>query len=118
VREGTRNAVAITVLNVFRGFAENVYRVFISAYMAKLGYSMASIGLVSALSSIIGALASPLVGFLLDVWSSRFITALTGFFTVASLLLVAFGGGVEVITISYALFSLAFYFAQPECWRY
>lgn len=108
-----RNAVAITVLNVFRGFAENVYRVFISAYMAKLGYSMTSIGLVSALSSIIGALASPLVGFLLDVWSSRLITALTGFFTVASLLLVAFGGGVEVITISYALFSLAFYFAQP-----
>ncbi len=98
---------------MFRGIAESGFRSFFPAYMGRLGYSLGDVGAVATLSSLAGALASPAVGYLLEVYSSRLITALTGFVTAASLAALAFSRGLVGLTASYTLFSLAFYFAQP-----
>ena len=98
---------------MFRGVAESGFRSFFPAYMGRLGYSLGDVGAVATLSSLAGALVSPAVGYLLEVYSSRLITALTGFVTAASLAVLAFSRGLVGLTASYTLFSLAFYFAQP-----
>jgi len=109
----TANVLAITLLNVFRGLAESGFRAFFSSYMGRLGYSLGEIGTVATLSNIVGALVSPAVGYLLEVYSSRLITALTGLISAASLTILALSRDVASLTLSYALFSLAMYFAQP-----
>lgn len=81
--------------------------------MNRLGYSLGEIGAVATLSNILGASISPLVGYLLEVYSSRVITALTGFMISASLVLVAFSENIITLAFSYSLFHLSVYFAQP-----
>jgi MFS family permease len=108
-----RNVLAAALLNVFRGLAESGFRTFFSSYMGRLGYSLGEIGAVATLSNVLGAAASPAVGYLLEVYSSRLITALTGIVSAVSLAMLALSSDVASLTISYALFSLAVYFAQP-----
>jgi len=90
-----------------------VFRSFFPSYMGRLGYSLASVGIVATLSSLAGALVSPAVGYLLDTYSSRVITAATGLATATALATLALSGGLVELTASYTVFSLAFYFAQP-----
>lgn len=93
--------------------ATSGYNVLFAAYMSRLGYSLSEIGAVATLSNVLGALVSPLVGYLLEVYSSRIITALTGFMISASLAIAAFSGNMVLLSLSYALFHLSMYFAQP-----
>ncbi|MEM4984908.1 MAG: MFS transporter [Sulfolobales archaeon] len=105
--------VSTAAFNLFRGLATSGFNTLFAAYMSRLGYSLGEIGAVATLSNVLGALISPLVGYLLEVYSSRMITALTGFMISASLILTAFSEDIITLALSYALFHLSMYFAQP-----
>lgn len=81
--------------------------------MSRLGYSLSDIGAVATLSNVLGAAVSPLVGYLLEVYSSRVITALTGLMISASLAIAAISENIVLLALSYSLFHLSMYFAQP-----
>ena len=98
---------------MFRGIAVSGFRSFFPAYMGRLGYSLGEVGVVATLASLAGAAASPAVGYLLEVRSSRAVTAFTGLVIATSLTILPFTRGMAGLTLSYTLFSLAFYFAQP-----
>ncbi|MEM1814629.1 MAG: MFS transporter [Sulfolobales archaeon] len=112
-KEETRNVISTAAFNLFRGLATSGFNTLFAAYMNRLGYSLGEIGAVATLSNILGASISPLVGYLLEVYSSRVITALTGFMISASLVLVAFSENIITLAFSYSLFHLSVYFAQP-----
>ncbi|MCX8184839.1 MAG: MFS transporter [Sulfolobales archaeon] len=109
----TRNIVSTAVFNLFRGLAASGFNVLFAAYMSRLGYSIGEIGAVATVSNILGALLSPLVGYLLEIYSSRLITTLTGFMIGISLAIVAFSENIAALALSYSLFHLSIYFAQP-----
>ncbi|MEM4922609.1 MAG: MFS transporter, partial [Sulfolobales archaeon] len=112
-RAETRNVVSTAVFNLFRGLATSGFNALFATYMSRLGYSLSEIGAVATLSNVLGASISPLVGYLLEVYSSRMITALTGFMISASLVIAAFSENIITLAFSYALFHLSMYFAQP-----
>ncbi len=111
--EERRNVAGTAVFNVFRGLAASGFTALFSAYMGRLGYSLEEIGIVVTLSNVLGALFSPVVGHLLEIYSSRVITTLTGFMICAALAAAAFSESMVVLALSYALFHLSIYFAQP-----
>ncbi len=108
-----RNVVSLAMFNVFRGLTTGGYMALFAAYMARHGYSMSDIGFVIALSNIVGFLASPAMGYILEVYSSRLVSTATGLMLVASLLLAASSNNIVVLSASYSLFMLSFYFGQP-----
>ena len=84
-----------------------------AAYMARYGYSMSDIGFVIALSNVVGFLASPAMGYVLEVHSSRLVSAATGFLLAVSLFLPAFSDSMLSIC---ELFSLhAILLLRPTC---
>ncbi|MCX8208286.1 MAG: MFS transporter [Sulfolobales archaeon] len=109
----TRNIVSAAVFNLFRGLATSGFNVLFAAYMSRLGYSMGEVGAVATLSNVAGAALSPLVGYLLEVCSSKLITSITGFMISISLAIVAFSEDLPMLALSYSLFHLSIYFAQP-----
>lgn len=108
-----RNVVSLAVFNLFRGLATGGYMALFSAYMSRLGYSMSDIGVVVALSNIAGFLASPAMGYILEVYSSRLVSTITGLLAAFSLLIAAYTSDIVSLAISYSLFMLSFYFGQP-----
>lgn len=108
-----RNVISLSVFNLFRGLATGGYMALFAAYMVRHGYSMSDVGFVMALSNAIGFLASPLMGYVLEVRSSRVVSAATGFMLALSLLLAAFSDSILFLSASYSLFILTFYFGQP-----
>lgn len=80
-----RNVVSLSAFNLFRGLATGGYMALFAAYMARYGYSMSDIGFVIALSNVVGFLASPAMGYVLEVYSSRLVSAATGFLLAVSL---------------------------------
>ena len=108
-----RNVVSLSAFNLFRGLATGGYMALFAAYMARYGYSMSDIGFVIALSNVVGFLASPAMGYVLEVHSSRLVSAATGFLLAVSLFLPAFSDSMLSLSVSYSLFMLSFYFGQP-----
>lgn len=108
-----KNVVSLALFNLFRGLATGGYMALFSAYMTRLGYSMSDIGLVVTLSNIAGFLASPLMGYVLEVYSSRLVATLTGFMVAFSLVLAVVSDNMVLLALSYSLFMLSFYFGQP-----
>ncbi len=111
--EETRNVVSTAAFNVFRGLAASGFSAMFSAYMSRLGYSLGEIGVAVTLSNVLGALFSPAVGYMLEVYSSRVITAITGLMISAALALVAFSESMAALALGYSLFHLSIHFAQP-----
>jgi len=108
-----RNVAGLALFNIFRGLATGGYMALFSAYMSRLGYSMSDIGVVVAFSNILGFLASPAMGYILEVYSSRLASTITGFMAALSLLIAAYISDIALLALSYSLFMLSFYFGQP-----
>ncbi|MCS7106724.1 MAG: MFS transporter [Acidilobaceae archaeon] len=113
-----RNVASLMVYNLFRGFSTGGYMALFSAYMARQGFSVSEIGLAVSLSGIASAIASPLVGYLLEVRSSKSISVLTGLMLFASLLLMLPRPSLPLMTLSYSLFLISFFFSQPARMTY
>jgi MFS family permease len=108
-----RNVASLALFNLFRGLAAGGYMALFAAYMARHGYSMSDIGLVVALSNVVGFITSPAIGYVLEVYSGRLVSTLTGLMLVGSLVLAALSDNILILSASYSLFMLSFYFGQP-----
>jgi MFS family permease len=108
-----RNVASLALFNLFRGLATGGYMALFAAYMARHGYSMSDIGLVVALSNVVGFITSPAIGYVLEVYSGRLVSTLTGLMLVGSLVLAALSDNILILSASYSLFMLSFYFGQP-----
>jgi len=109
----SRNVASLALFNLFRGLAIGGYMALFAAYMARHGYSMSDIGLVVALSNAVGFITSPAIGYVLEVYSSRLVSTITGLVLVGSLVLAALSDNILILSASYSLFMLSFYFGQP-----
>ena len=109
----SRNVASLALFNLFRGLAVGSYMALFAAYMARHGYSMSDIGLVVALSNVVGFITSPAIGYVLEVYSGRLVSTLTGLMLVGSLVLAALSDNILILSASYSLFMLSFYFGQP-----
>ncbi|MEN2999690.1 MAG: MFS transporter [Acidilobaceae archaeon] len=114
----SRNVASLMVYNLFRGLSTGGYMALFSAYMARQGFTMSEIGLAVSISGIASAIASPFVGYLLEVRSSKSVSVLTGLMLVASLLLMLPRPSLPLMTLSYSLFLISFFFSQPARMTY
>ncbi len=108
-----RNIVSLTLFNVFRGLAAGGYMAFFAVYVSSLGYGMDDIGVIITVANVIGALLSPSMGYVLEVYSSRVASTVTGLMAAASLAIAAYTSDIMFLGLSYTLFMLSFYFGQP-----
>ncbi|MCX8195662.1 MAG: MFS transporter [Acidilobaceae archaeon] len=106
------------VYNLFRGLSTGGYMALFSAYMARQGYGMGEIGLAVSLSSLVSAVLSPLVGYLLEVRSSKSVSVLTGLILFAAIALLLLEPSLVLLVLSYSLFLVAFFFGQPARMTY
>lgn len=109
----TRNVVALTLYNVFRGFAVGGFMTLFPMYMKYLGYSMKSIGGIISAASILLSLILPLIGYLIDVYGSRLMVSATGLLLLIAIVLTVFSGSLPALGLAYGLFLLSFLAGQP-----
>lgn len=86
---------------------------FFAAYASSLGYSMYDIGVIITVANVVGAILSPSMGYVLEVYSSRVASTVTGLMAAASLAIAAYTSDIAFLGLSYTLFMLSFYFGQP-----
>ncbi len=108
-----RALAALTAYGFMRGLSIGFYRAFFSYYMKELGYSMAQIGGVASLGTLISFLLLPSVGSLIDYYSSRISVILTGLLGLLAMGLLGMPPSLSIFAISYILYTMAFLLGQP-----
>lgn len=109
----TRNVVALTLYNVFRGFAVGGFMTLFPMYMKYLGYSMNSIGGVISVGSILLSIILPVIGYMIDRYGSRLMVTVTGFLLVLAMLQAILAGSLIGLGVAYGLFLFSFLAGQP-----
>jgi MFS family permease len=76
------NIAVLAVSNVVKGFGGGLIGAYVSLYFVELGGNPITLGLMTAMASIIGSIMCLLGGFIADSYSRRKIVVLTAFYGV------------------------------------
>jgi MFS family permease len=113
-REEQKKAITgLIIYRFFRGLSIGFYQAFFGYYMKDLGYRMSEIGGVASAGGLVSFFLLPAIGSLIDYYSSRATTILTGFLGVIALALLGFRPSLKLFILSYTLYMMAFLLGQP-----
>ena len=108
-----RNVYVLSAYSFLRGVGSSIYMTLFPLYLLILGYSMADIGGIATISSLILAFTVPFLGILVDYYGRKPFIIMTGFTMVIAFFLVGYSKLYIMLLAAYTLMNFSFMAGQP-----